>query len=541
MAAALVDVADGPSLRRGFLRQAERTPDALALVVRGKTLTYAELSAKAKGWAAALLERLPHRPERIGIFAYRSEVSYVGTMAALMAGAAFVPLNPTFPPAKTAAMIEAADLDALIVDTTAAKQFETAIADKVGLVLAPEHDTAFSGMKGAILLSQDLRLHRRLKRFEPLALENTAYLLFTSGSTGEPKGVPVTHGNVLHFLDVMSRRYGIGANDRLSQTFDQTFDLSIFDLFMAWTNGACVYSMATIDLLAPTKFINQNGITVWFSVPSVIAQVLTRKTLLPGSMPNLRLSLFCGEALPSRSAMAWQSAAPNSIVENLYGPTELTIACFVYRWDSATSLASCRNDLVPIGRPLEGLGAVVVDDQLHSVDEGAIGELCVCGPQTAPGYWKDPAKTAERYVSLPTNRREMRRFYRTGDRVSRLPDGDYVFLGRGDNQVKILGHRVELAEIEATLRRNDDVEHAVAIPWPIVEGSAQGVVAFISGHNVKAHSLLQQAKKVLPAYMVPKEIVLVQRMLLNANGKVDRGALRELLVKRGESAPLAGS
>jgi amino acid adenylation domain-containing protein len=536
-----VDVIDGPSLRRAFLAQAERTPHAPALVVRGTTLNYSELAQKAQTWAAAVLEGLHDKPERVGIFAYRSEVSYIGTLAALMAGATFVPLNPTFPAEKTAAMIQAADLDAIIVDRTAAKQFESAVGDRVALVLAPEHDAPLPGAKGRILLAEDLKSHRQIENFEPLGPDTTAYLLFTSGSTGQPKGVPVTHGNVLHFLDVMNRRYGIGADDRLSQTFDQTFDLSVFDLFMAWTNGACVYSMATIDLLAPTKFINQNGITVWFSVPSVAAQMLTRKTLTPGSMPKLRWSLFCGEALPSRSATAWQAAAPNSIVENLYGPTELTIACFVYRWDSATSPADCRNDVVPIGQPLEGLGAVVVDDQLHAMPPGETGELCVCGPQTTPGYWKDPAKTAERYVELPIGRNEVRRFYRTGDRVSRLANREYVFLGRADNQVKILGHRVELAEIEAVLRRSDSVEHAIAVPWPIMEGSAQGVVAFMSGHQVHTDLILEEAKKALPAYMVPKEILLISRMPLNANGKVDRGALREMLVKRTDSRVVAVS
>ena len=172
-----------------------------------------------------------------------------------------------------------------------------------------------------------------------------------------------------------------------------------------------------------------------------------------------------------------------------------------------------------------------MDDSLRPVSGTEPGELLVAGPQTTPGYWKSPEKTAERYVDMPIGRNEVRRFYRTGDRVFRLGNGDLAFLGRTDNQVKILGHRVELAEIEAVLLRDPQVEHAVAVPWPIVEGSAQSVVAFVSGRGYRPESLLEEAKKALPAYMVPREIIAVTEMPLNPNGKVDRRALQERLVK----------
>lgn len=539
----MLDRSDGISLRSGFLSHAALNPTAPAVVVRNVTRSYGELEANARRWANAIIAGVGRRPERVGLLAYRSEVAYTGTLAALFAGATFVPLNPTFPPEKTAAMISQADLDALIVDQTCRPQLAALPADLTKLcIVVPEFAASEIPAVGARVVDKhELESSGALESPMPLTPEDTAYLLFTSGSTGVPKGVPVTHGNAVYFMDVMSRRYGIRPEDRFSQTFDQTFDLSVFDLFMAWSNGASVYAMSPVDLLSPTKFINRNNITVWFSVPSVPAQMLRRNTLSPDSMPTLRLSLFCGEPLPQRSAEAWQQAAPNSTLENLYGPTELTIACLVHRWDPVDSPALCRNGVVPIGRPYEGLMAMVVDDQLKPVAEGETGELCVAGPQTTPGYWKAPEITAQRFVTLPTSRHETRRFYRTGDLVARLSGGDYVFLGRADQQIKVLGHRVELGEIEAVLRADANVEHAVAFGLPLGTTSADSVIAFVSGNNPDTDVLLALAKSALPPYIVPRHIYTVAEMPLNANGKVDRRALQERLTSEGKHEQPAAS
>jgi amino acid adenylation domain-containing protein len=358
---------------------------------------------------------------------------------------------------------------------------------------------------------------------------DVAYLLFTSGSTGAPKGVPVTHANVLHFIDVVTRRYGVTEYDRFSQTFDQTFDLSVFDLFVAWESGACVCTPQPIDLLAPVQFIRKHQVSVWFSVPSVAALMRKKKVLKPNSMPTLRWSLFCGEPLPRASAEEWQAAAPNSILENLYGPTELTIACFVHRWDSQRSPQLCVNDVVPIGRPLEGLGAVLLGEQLEPPATNGAGELCVCGPQTVPGYWKDASKSAERFVTLPATDSSEMRFYRTGDRVMQLAGGEYAFLGRMDDQIKVLGHRVELGEVESALRQDPRVAEAVAVGWPEESGTAEGVVAFVSGSQLDPEQLKKAASELLPDYMAPRQIFLVDALPLNGNGKVDRGAIRRQL------------
>jgi len=280
--------------------------------------------------------------------------------------------------------------------------------------------------------------------------------------------------------------------------------LSVHDLFMTWNAGACLYAMAPIEMLAPARFVNAHQLTSWFSVPS--AAVLARDRIQAASMPSLRWSLFCGEPLTNETAERWQAAAPNSTVENLYGPTELTIACFVYRW--AGVAPESLNGIVPIGRPLDGLSARVIDE-----------ELLVGGPQTAPGYWRDPAQTAVRFVEG---------YYRTGDRVVEHPSGIYSYLGRVDHQLKILGFRVEPAEIEGVLRQQPGVTGAVAVGYPIAQAQALGVVAFVTGAVESPDALRRAAALVLPAYMVPSKIVRLDQFPLNVNGKVDRAELLRL-------------
>lgn len=248
-------------------------------------------------------------------------------------------------------------------------------------------------------------------------------------------------------------------------------------------------------------------------------------------LADVTLEPVLWRAASRASAEAWQVAAPQSILENLYGPTELTIACLVHRWHPQNSPRLCVNDIVPIGRPFEGLAAAVVGEQLQPLPDEA-GELCVCGPQTVPGYWKDPTKTAERFVKLSAVDSSGMPFYRTGDRVVRLPDGEHAYLGRADHQIKVLGNRVELGEIEAALLRHPRVVEAVAVGWPEESGTAHGIVAFVCGSDVDPEELKRAAGQLLPPYMTPRHIFLLDQMPVNANGKVDRGAIRHHLATK---------
>jgi amino acid adenylation domain-containing protein len=518
------------SLRAGFLKQVALRPDAPALVVNDRALSYGELDQTARLWAGAIVGRLGGPAARVGVFGSRSEVSYTAALASLYSGAAFVPLNPRFPPDRTRAMINRADLDAIFVDRLASTQVAAIVdgLEKTPPIWLPETESA-GELASAPSLDGELPL---------LPSDRMAYLLFTSGTSGIPKGVPILHSNVRAFINWAMDRYQFGSGDRFSQTFDQTFDLSVFDLFVAWEAGACVYAMSPIDLLAPTRFINKNKLTVWFSVPSVPAQMRKRNLLRSGTLPTLRWSLFCGEPLPRASAEEWQAAAPNSLVENLYGPTELTIACTVHRWDPRTSPGLCVNDMVPIGTPYPGLTAVLVDEDLRPVSDGEPGELCICGAQTSPGYWKDPVRSAERLVKIHAVGLPDEIFYRTGDQARRLPNGEYVCLARTDYQIKVLGFRVELGEIEGVLQTGMGVAQAVALGWPVSEGSAKGIVAFVSGAGIDMTELQNACKASLAGYMVPSKIILVDDMPLNANGKIDRLVLKTRLESGAEFAAI---
>jgi amino acid adenylation domain-containing protein len=538
MADLAVDREDGRSLRSGFLRQAATIPDALALHISDRSWTYAELDEKARIWAHALLTTLDRPATRVGVLGYRSEYSYAGVLAALFAGATFVPLNPTFPPARTRMMIELSNLDAILVEKRYLEHLQDALpaGHEPPLVLVLDAQEPVVGLAERVLTSREVNDFEPLSDLPPVLPFETAYLLFTSGSTGVPKGVPVMHSNVLHFLDVMMERYRLGPDDRLSQTSDQSFDLSVFDLFMAWEAGASAHVLSSIDLVAPTAFVNRQELTAWFSVPSIPALMRKMDLLRPNSLPTLRLSLFCGEPLPRETAEAWQATAPGSVVENLYGPTELTIACFAYRWDPRRSPAECVNDLVPIGRPYPGLGAVVMGEDDAAARNGEPGELLVCGPQTVPGYWHAPEKTAERFPRLPSLTAAadpQTTFYATGDRVIRDANGCYAFLGRTDDQIKTRGgYRVEPGEIESALRGFDGVVEAVAVGWPVEGGIVQGIVAFVSGNELSANAILASAQEQLPKYLIPGQVVIVDQMPLNANGKIDRKALVEELGER---------
>ena len=279
--------------------------------------------------------------------------------------------------------------------------------------------------------------------------------------------------------------------------------------------------------MAPAKFIRDNALTMWFSVPSVISALMRLRLLQSNCFPSLRFSLFCGEPLPAAYAQAWQEAAPNSILENLYGPTEATIAISNYRWERASSPQKCVNGIVPIGWIFDGQKACVIDQERRAVGTGEAGELCLSGSQVTTGYWNSTEKTVEQFVHLSG---DASLWYRTGDLAKQDESGCLFYLGRIDNQVKIRGYRVELQEIEEVVRQACGTPQVVSIAWPVRKGSGDGVVAFVCGlAPLDEDRVVAYCRERLPEYMVPRKIYLLRDMPLNASGKIDRQGLVQLL------------
>jgi amino acid adenylation domain-containing protein len=526
--------AEQRGLHSGFLRSAEAFAERPALQVADQTLTYSELRELAASVAATLAREAPAAdPPLTAIFAYRTPAAFAGVLGALMRGHGYVPLNPTLPPARNRLMLERSGCRAIVADAASAPLLAEVLdgIERSLLVVAVDMldpRSLAARLPGHAVLGAGELEPAGSWRPAPTDPSEVAYVLFTSGSTGIPKGVTVAHRNVTWLIDVMVDRYAISERDRVSQTHELTFDVSVWDMFVTWERGACLCCPSRKELINPGRFIVDTELSVWFSVPSTAIFMKRLGMLKPGSYPQLRFGLFAGEPMPVAVAEAWLEAAPASRVENLYGPTELTVVCLEYVWDPQRSPDECEAGVIPIGWPLPGMSALVVDEQLREVAPGSCGELLMAGPQVTLGYWRDPERTAAAFVAPPGMDRV---HYRTGDRVRRpaSPERPMTYLGRLDHQIKVRGVRVELGEVEAAVREATQVDAVVAVGWPLTATGADGVVAFVGAEHVDAQETLARLRARLPVQMVPRQLHLLPELPLNASGKFDRKALIETL------------
>jgi amino acid adenylation domain-containing protein len=511
------------SLYAGFSDSAARHPARPAVWVEGTEVSYEELERRVAR-LARVIDTHAGTNRLAGLLANRSLAAYTGILATLHSGRGYVPLNPKHPVQRLARVLRQSDVSVVIAGAEGYAPLRELLegAEHPLTVILP--DVA----PGDFTLPSSARAHRVLfgpavhasRALDPVLAvgpESLAYLLFTSGSTGEPKGVAVTHANVRSYATTVRERFALGPDDRCSQMSDLSFDWSVHDLYACWDAGACLISIPESSHLAPAKLMREQRITSWAAVPSSVGIMLGMRMLKPGAFPTIRVSTFCGEPLPATHAAAWQNAAPNSIVENFYGPTETTVAITAFRWDPATSPARSQGGIVPIGWPFEGQQVRIVD-----------GELLLGGDQVALGYWKNPEETARRFVRLEGEGDQ--RWYRTGDRVRQDPDGCLQYLGRMDDQVKIRGYRVELQEIDHVVRGAAAADMVMTVAWPVHDGSADGVVTFVAGaRERRVDPILAACRAALPEYMVPREIRFLDALPLSANGKIDRKQLVDIL------------
>jgi len=527
-------------LQDGVTAQAEARPDAIAIVYRDERLTYADIEHASNRLARMLIDLGLNPGDRVALLAPKVPAAIIAMLATLKAGGIYVPLDPAGPPNRLARMLEvsessfvlaAGDVGAMLADTLYAARL--ARAPRVGWLqeTAPAAGVPHEFVAGHLAALPSTRLPCRGRETD------VAHILFTSGSTGLPKGVTITHGNVAHFIRWARDYFGTAAGDRISQHPPLHFDLSTFDIYGTLWSGAELHLVPAELNLLPHKlvqFMRDAELTQWFSVPSVLNLMAKYDVVAPGTLPRLKRVLWCGEAMPTPTLIYWMERVPHARYTNLYGPTEATIASSYY------TVPRCPQDArepIPIGRACDGEALLVLNDRLEPVAPGEAGHLYISGVGLSPGYWRDPEKTATAFITQRAADGTERRIYRTGDLARIGEDGLVYFLGRADSQIKSRGYRIELGEIEAAANATGCLRECavVAIASEGFEGHAICLAyVALAGEAITPAALRERLRALLPSYMMPVHWQAFDVLPRNANGKIDRPALREAFLQREE-------
>ena len=503
------------SIHELFEAQVERAPDAAAVSFEGQELTYDELNRKANQ-LARYLRKLGVGPEvLVGLCVERSLEMMIGVLGILKAGAAYVPLDPTYPKKRLALMMADAQVPVLLTQ------------DRL-LPELPAH------MARAICLDADWATIDREKTENPVnkvTADNLAYVIFTSGSTGAPKGVMITHRGVCNCLLWMQADFAFDKADIVLQKAPISFDGSVWELFVPLFAGAQLAIARPWGHQDPAYLITsviQLHATVLQGVPTLLQMLLAEADL--GACHSLRSIFSGGEALTTEVAERIVACLPGVRLHNLYGPTEVSLTASSWTYQRNTEA-----DTVPIGRPISNTQVYILDSSLQVVPIGIAGELYVSGIGLARGYLNRPGHTAECFIPNPFSNQPGARLYRTGDVARYLPDGSIEFLGRSDDQVKIRGFRIELGEIEAVLEKHRAVRKAVA--W-VREGASRDasavpdtdrrLVAYVVPKETpgpRVSELRSYLQDRLPEYMWPSAYVLLDALPLTPSGKIDHRSL----------------
>lgn len=518
MAGPTVGTASRRSLDVLFSESVRKYPDHCALFIRAQSWSYSQLDAECTAIAQRLDTAEVGRGRTVGLIYARSIFSYASVVAIMRAQRVYVPLNPKAPAERLLKIIEDAEIECVIVDPADDLSEEvTKALCRPGLqIIYPNNDPTkietipFSATE---LLDQCQHLpNTTASKNSPLA-----YIIYTSGSTGEPKGVSITHESACRCIEKLHDLFGTNEKDRFTQFSALSFDYSLAELFWCWRSGAGLYVPAASEALVPLNFAIRHEISVWFSVPSLASFISKLGLLKNGVLPNVRLSLFGGEALPFELVHAWSEAARDSRIFNLYGPTEVTIVSTYFE----CTKNGPRSGMVPIGTLLPGLRGVIVDDGHVVEQDGVPGELWLAGDQLAAGYWRNPTATHAAFVLDKIGDVRPTQWYRTGDLVSNQRGVGIVFRGRVDRQVKLRGLRIELQEIEAVLREAIRCALVAVVPVRNAGGMCERIIAYCDELTTDEATIKARCLRHIPAYMVPERILELSDFPFSSHGKVD--------------------
>jgi amino acid adenylation domain-containing protein len=489
--------------------QARSTPDAAAVSCEDVTLTYAELNARANRLARRLIAQGLGPEQRVAVLLPRDASLVLAILAVLKAGAAYVPVDPAYPTERIA--FQLADARPGCVLTTSALLSKVPARVNPGILLdLRAADRTLQEYPAADVTDADRR--------QPLSPRHPAYVIYTSGSTGTPKGTVIEHRSLTDYLK-WARGVNEGIDGVVLHHTPVSFDLSITGLFTPLTCGGLVRLAPLVESPSTRDWLTATPCTFLKATPSHLPLL----TALPEEFSPTRVLMLGGEQLTGEAVTQWRRQHSSVTVVNAYGPTEGTVNCAQYRIDPGTELSA---GPVPIGRPAWNARLHVLDGRLAPVPPGTTGELYIAGPGVARGYWNRPGLTAQRFVADPYGEPGSR-MYRTGDLAHRNENGDLVYVGRVDEQVKVRGFRIELGEIDAVLGRHPAIARAVTTVRDDRAGERR-LVAYVlpfPGRVVQGQALRRYAASTLPDYMVPAAVVVVDEFPMTPNGKLDPKAL----------------
>jgi amino acid adenylation domain-containing protein len=457
-------------------------------------------------------------------------------MGVLKADCIYVPIDTTNPPARIERILQLCECRCVIAEaSTAGLLLELVTQGRAGTsarILWMDNGAGLPDTLDPSIYWHEIEAFSSAPVDSRNHPDDPAHILFTSGSTGMPKGVVITHANVTHFIRWAVPYFGIDSSDRISGHPPLHFDLSTFDIYGTLAAGAQLHLVPPELNLLPHRlreFIRNSDLTQWFSVPSALLPMARLDVLEPNDFPALRRLLWCGERFPTPALIYWMRRLPHAAFVNLYGPTEATIASSYYR------VPECPDDdtaAIPIGAPCAGETLLVLDEQMRPAAADEIGDLFIGGVGLSPGYWKDPAKTAEAFRPNPADPSD--RIYKTGDLAKMGHDGMIYLVGRSDSQVKSRGYRIELGEIETAVHAIRGMEDTAVVALDL--GGTDGVViscAYVPapGCDLSPAVLKRQAAQALPHYMVPSRWMVLDRIPRTGNGKTDRGAVKQLFLQ----------